>query len=171
MIFVRSPVFGSIEEYLGANTQAYYDVLGEVGRRSWQPELDARPWLRFCLTAHLRQARTTLQRVKESERLWGDLEQLTGSMTLPERTIDVLFDAAIGFRVRNSTYRAEHAGEITEGVASRDLGQLVKAGLLDPRGEKRGRYYVGSPRLLDVQRAIIQARDPRDDSDPFAATP
>lgn len=168
---ILSPVFGSIEEYLGANTQAYYDVLGIVGAGSWQPALDARPWLRFCLTAHLRQARTTLQRVKESERLWGDLEQLTTSTTLPERTIDVLFDAAIGFRVRNSTYRAVHAGEITEGVASRDLGQLVKAGLLDPRGEKRGRYYVGSRRLLDLQRAIISARDPRDDSDPFAATP
>ena len=30
-------MFGSIEEYLGANTQAYYDVLGTVGEGSWQP--------------------------------------------------------------------------------------------------------------------------------------
>jgi len=51
----------SVEEYLGRNTQAYYDVLGEVGRGSWHPENDARPWIRFNLTAHLRQARTMLR--------------------------------------------------------------------------------------------------------------
>ena len=46
----------------------------------------------------------------------------------------------------------------------------VKAGLLDPRGEKRGATTSGSPRLMAVQREIIDARDPRDDSDPFGAT-
>ncbi|MGH3922627.1 MAG: Fic family protein, partial [Pseudonocardiaceae bacterium] len=55
---VVSPVFMSVEEYLGHNTQAYYDVLAEVGGGSWQPQRDTRPWLRFNLTAHLWQART-----------------------------------------------------------------------------------------------------------------
>lgn len=32
-----APVFSSIEEYLGRNTQAYYDILAEVGRGSWNP--------------------------------------------------------------------------------------------------------------------------------------
>ena len=61
------PLFMSIEEYLGRNTQKYYDVLAEVGRGSWQPGNDARPWIRFILTAHLRQARTMLRRVRETE--------------------------------------------------------------------------------------------------------
>src|SRR5687767_8009543 len=47
---IVAPVFSSIEEYLGRNTQAYYDVLAEVGQGAWNPERDARPWLRFCLT-------------------------------------------------------------------------------------------------------------------------
>lgn len=168
---ILSPVFCSIEEYLGRDTAAYYAVLGQVGQGSWQPELDARPWIRFCLTAHLRQARTTLRRVKESERLWGELEELTGRLGLPERTIPLLFDAAIGFRVRNSTYRAMHEDEITDGTASRDLKQLVDAGLLAPHGEKRGRHYTGSSQLRDLWRTIAAARDPRDDSNPFADAP
>jgi Fic family protein len=40
---ILSPVFCSIEEYLGRNTQAYYDVLAQVGHGSWDPEGDAIP--------------------------------------------------------------------------------------------------------------------------------
>ena len=54
---ILSPVFCSIEEYLGRDTQTYYDVLAEVGAGSWHPERNATPWIRFILTAHLRQAR------------------------------------------------------------------------------------------------------------------
>jgi hypothetical protein len=41
-----SPGFASIEEYLGRNTLAYYDVLAEVGQRSWSPHREAGPWVR-----------------------------------------------------------------------------------------------------------------------------
>jgi Fic family protein len=169
---VLAPVFMSIEEYLGRNTQRYYDVLGEVGRGSWQPGNDARPWVRFILTAHLRQARTMLRRIRETERLWVRIEDLIRSTGLPERVMPVLFDAASGLRVRNATYRASlaDAGEaaISEQTASRDFQRLVEAGLLRPAGEKRARSYSGSPGLLGLQRDIAAARDSRDDSDPFA---
>lgn len=36
-------------------------------------------------------------------------------------------------------------------VASRDLGILVKAGYLLPKGEKRGRLYMASPRLVEIR--------------------
>lgn len=167
---ILSPVFSSIEEYLGRNTEAYYDVLAEVGGGIWQPHRDARPWLRFTLTAHLRQARTVVRRVKESERLWLDLERLVKKKGLPERALTVLWDAAMGYRVRNVTYRAaaeEMGDDMTEQVASRDLRQLVDTDLLAARGEKRGRYYVATEELRKIRRAIIDARDPRDDADPF----
>ncbi|MGA8458520.1 MAG: Fic family protein [Streptosporangiaceae bacterium] len=168
---ILAPVFMSIEEYLGRNTQAYYDVLSEVGRGSWQPGNDVRPWLRFTLTAHLRQARTMLIRVRETQRLWADLEQLTQKRDLPERMLPLLYDAAMGLRVRNATYRAslEESGEepITEQTASRDLQRLVQAGLLVPRGQKRGRLYAGAPAVTGLRQAIIASRDPRNDSDPF----
>lgn len=168
---VLSPVFMSVEEYLGRNTQAYYDVLAEVGGGSWQPRRDTRPWLRFNLTAHLRQARTVLQRVRESERMWTELEEIVRVNKLPERSIMALFDAALGLRVRNATYRSYYADtsdEITEATATRDLRKLVSSGLLEPRGEKSGRHYVPQAELVDMRRRIVSAREPRDNTDPFA---
>ena len=170
---VLASVFMSVEEYLGRNTQAYYQVLGEVGRGSWHPDSDARPWIRFILTAHLRQARTMLRRVRETERLWVSIDDIRRSTALPERVMSVLFDAASGLRVRNATYRAnlKDAGDdvISEQTASRDLQRLVEAGFLRPLGEKRARFYAGSPGLMQLRRDIINSRDPRDETDPFAA--
>lgn len=167
---VLSPMFMSIEEYLGRNTQSYYNVLARVGGGSWQPDRDARPWIRFILTAHLRQARTMLRRVSESERMWSELERLVSARGLPERTIMALFDATIGLRVRNATYRSyfqDGPDKITEATASRDLRQLVEAKLIAPKGESRGRYYVARSELSMIREAVVSMRDKRDDSDPF----
>jgi Fic family protein len=169
---VLSPVFMSIEEYLGRNTQSYYDVLAQVGGGAWQPERDTQPWIRHILTAHLRQARTMLRRINESERMWSELERVVSTRHLPERTIMALFDATIGLRVRNATYRSyfeDGAEEITEVTATRDLKQLVEADLLEPRGERRGRFYVARPGLVSIRSMVVSARNKRDDSDPFAA--
>jgi Fic family protein len=168
---VLSPVFMSVEEYLGRNTQAYYDVLAEVGGGSWQPQRDARPWLRFTLTAHLRQARTMLRRVRDSERMWIELERTAQELRLPDRTVSALFDAVSGLSVRNATYRAYFADspdEITEATATRDLQKLVQADLLEARGERRGRHYIARPALTAVRQRVVRAGPPRDDSDPFA---
>ena len=156
------PEFSSIEEYLGRNTEAYYKVLAEVGQGRWQPQDDARPWVRFCLTAHFHQAHTVLRRTKEYAHVWDNLEILTRKHGLPERTAMALHDATFGFRVRNSTYRA--AAEVSSNLASRDLRQLANKGLLIPRGERRGRYYIAS----DVLRKIRdQSREARVTEDPF----
>lgn len=166
-----SPVFMSVEEYLGRNTRAYYEVLAAVGGGSWQPHREARPWIRFMLTAHLRQAGTMLRRVTESERMWLALERLVEERRLPERTIMALFDATIGLRIRNATYRAyfeDGPDEITEATASRDLRLLVEANLIEPRGQKRGRVYIARPDLRAIHSEVIADRNPRDDADPFA---
>ena len=169
---VLSPVFISIEEYLGRNTLKYYDVLAQVGAGAWHPRNDARPWVRFTITAYLRQARTMLVRIKETERLWVDLERLVRERGFPERMLLPLYDATMGFRVRNATYRAslEDAleGQITEPTASKDLQRLVEGDLLVPHGQKRARFYTASDRVMDIRRALVAGRDRRDDADPFA---
>jgi Fic family protein len=168
-----SPVFCSVEEYLGANTQAYYDILAAVGQGAWKPQNDTRPWIRFILTAHLRQARTTLLRAQEVERIWLELDKLIANRGLNPRSTVALYEAMIGFRVRNATYRAtihsDDGEEITEAAASRDLKQLQDAGLLIPHGEKRGRYYTAGDDLRAIIRTLVAARSPRDNTDPFAA--
>lgn len=159
-----SPHFCSIEEYLGRNTQSYYDVLAEVGAGSWHPQRNARPWLRFCLRAHYHQALTLLRRSREIQRLWDELEALVHKRGLPDRSVLALVDAAVGLKVRNTSYRA--AAEINEVVAGRDLKSLVDAGLLLKRGENRGRHYEAAEEILAIRRKTAEARTRW--PDPFA---
>ncbi|MCL2471765.1 MAG: Fic family protein [Propionibacteriaceae bacterium] len=165
-----SPVFLSVEEYLGRNTSAYYDVLAETGAGSWNPSRDTRAWIRFMLTAHLRQARTYQQRVHDYERLWVELARMLGRGD-EFRALPSLMDAALGLRVTRATYSKladDNDDTISDQSATRDLRELVDQGLLVPHGEKRGRYYSGSPTLRAVWGDIVKARPHRDDTDPFA---
>jgi Fic family protein len=169
---IVSPVFSSIEEYLGRNTRSYYDVLAEVGAGSWQPSNDSRPWIRYTLTAHLRQARTVLRRTKEIEEIYIELDRLINRYGLPERTMEALFDASTGLRVRRAVYRAilqsQTDDPVSEPTATRDLQTLSNHGLLIPHGERRGRYYTAGKEIKDIRRRVTGRRNPRDDSDPFA---
>jgi Fic family protein len=168
---IVAPVFSSVEEYLGRNTDAYYDVLAEVGQGAWHPERDARPWVRFMLTAHYRQAKTHLRRIQEIEHLFSACSALAEQHRLPERCATGMSEVALGFRLRNSSYRAVvemSAGEqISELTATRDLQAMVKAGLLVPRGQTRARHYVAAQSVTELRDKIRRERPPKDDYDPF----
>jgi len=171
---ILAPAWCSIEEYLGANTQRYYDVLARVGEGRWNPGNDARLWVRFCLEAHYIQALSVLRRVRESERMWTDLEAvLQATSALPERSIHGLFDATLGLRVRNASYRSvlERFGaeEISHQVATSDLRTLVEAGLLKQHGKKRGTYYVAAEPLLEIRNRARERRQPLDVKSLFIA--
>ena len=156
------PNFVSIEEYLGRNTQQYYDVLLDVGKGRWNPERDAKPWIRFCLRAHYIQATTIKRRLRVIQRVWEALEIEIKNRELPERAIPALAEAAWGLRIRNAGYR--RAADVSSQVASRDLTSLVKVGLLQMKGGGRGAYYVAS----DVLRAIYsRCAEPKRVEDPF----
>lgn len=168
---IMAPIFSSIEEFLGHNTELYYDVLAQVGEGHWSPHRDARPWLRFCLTAHYHQARTQLRRIEETERLYTACGELARNRRLPERTTGALVEAAYGLRLTHTSYK--RIVELTEGetisrlTASRDLRALVDAKLLQPIGQTRARYYLGEPSLHEQQARIRSTRVPRENSDPF----
>ena len=161
---IQSATFLSIEEYLGANTPAYYSVLGEVGSGGWHPENDARPWLRFALTAQYRQAKTLEKRIRESEHLWEEIDLVREKAGLDERTLGSLYTAAWGLRVRRRDHLA-YAPHISERAATSDLLKLVEAGLIIPVGERRGRFYVAGDILKELR---SRTRDPeRSNPDPF----
>jgi Fic family protein len=150
---ILEPQFSSIEEYLGRNTEGYYSILAQVGHGRWSPESDAHTWVRYCLEAHYIQATSVLRRVQESETLWSRLDQIRAKHRLPERTISALFDAAIGLRIRNSSYRSTLRGydeEISNQLATGDLRAMVQAGLLRQLGAKRGTYYVAADPLKKI---------------------
>lgn len=156
---ILDPTFCSIEEFLGAraNTELYYSVLGTVGGGAWHPENDARPWIRFCLTAHLQQAMTVQRRTTEIAKLWGDLEDELRSRRLPDRMLAAVYEAAVGRRVKSSKYQKD-ADISSLQVASRDLSILVDQGLLVAQGENRGRYYTAAPELFKIRE---RNREPR----------
>ncbi|HEY6793345.1 MAG TPA: Fic family protein [Kineosporiaceae bacterium] len=161
---ILSPEFSSIEEWLGRNSTAYYEVLSQVGQGSWHPENDASPWVQFNLRAHHMQAQTVLDRVNEAEDLWTRLQALAAERRLPERTISALYEAALGLRVRRTRYQ-EEAG-VEDATAGRDLRIMAERSLLLPQGQTRGRYYVGSPELREIYRALRTER-PRRIVDPY----
>lgn len=168
---IMAPVFSSIEEYLGRNTQAYYEILGTAGQGAWCPDNDARPWVRFCLRAHFFQLRTQQRRIEETERLYHVCSELAARAGLPERVSGGLVEASYGLRLTHSTYKSiveVTAGEeISSLTASRDLRAMVDAHLLQPVGQTRGRHYV-SEEILKAERAKVQStRAPKETSDPF----
>ena len=160
---ILAPEFSSIEEYLGRNTQAYYAVLAEVGGGSWQPQRDARPWVRFVLVAHYRQALTLARRIREADRLWEAIDKERGRLGLDQRCTGTLYNAAIGFRVR----RHDHISyaEVGDRVATSDLQHMTKTGLLVAVGERRGRTYVAGDSLKALRQPTREERKPI--PDPF----
>jgi Fic family protein len=161
---IVDPTYSSIEEYLGRNTEDYYSVLALVGQGSWHPGKDTRPWIRFNLTAHYRQAGTLLRRTRMIAKLWDDLEREIKTRKLPDRVITALSDAAMGYQVRSAHYRISN--DISAVLASRDLKNMVDAGLLESSGEKRGRTYSGSESLRKIW-FDIKAGEPKKITDPF----
>lgn len=158
---IISPQFASIEEYLGANTDGYYQVLADVGNGHWQPERDTRTWIRYALTAHYRQAQTLVRRANESERRWEAVSTEAKRLRLPDRAVPALFNASMGFRLRNASYR--ELAIVSDTLASRDLRLLVEAGTLGAVGAARGRYYQATPRLRALDQSIREARRPLED--------
>ena len=152
-----APEFSSIEEYLGQNTPDYYQVLQTVADGKWRPERDTRPWIRFCLMAHHQQAMTLLRRAREMMNLWERVEEIVKSKRLPERVISILVDAAIGHRVRNSSYRKLNG--VSDQVASRDLKKITGAGLLIPQGTARGRIYTASEEIKKIREATRERKE------------
>lgn len=168
---VMSPEFCSIEEYLGHNTTDYYAVLNQVSEGSWSPHLDANPWVRFCLTAHYRQAGTLLRRIHETEALWDRCEQLARTHRLSARVVPALCDGAHGWRLRRSLYvklvKSSLGEDVTDATATRDLRGLVDAGLFVVVGERRGRQYFPADELQAAWEALRAQRVPVADDDPY----
>lgn len=166
-----SPVFSSIEEYLGRNTAAYYAVLTETAAGSWSPERSSRPWIEFCLTAHYRQASALRRRIDRFQALWDRCEQIAARSRIPDRTIDALMQAARGWRLNRSLYmsivRSASGEEISDAMATRDLAAMATAGLLEPVGEKRGRHYLPSESLRALEQEIRAMQPARPAIDPY----
>ena len=149
----------------GANTDDYYAALALTGHGSWQPRDDARLWISFNLRAHHMQAQTVAQRVREAGTTWTELDALIAEHSLPERSIDAMFEAVLGYRVRRATYLKRTGVESQ--TATRDLAALAGSGVLIPHGTGRGRFYTAGEPLRQIQQSRRARRTPLTDPYPW----
>lgn len=165
---IINPEFCSIEEQIGYVRDDYYTVLQDVGGKTWDPMRDARPFVQFCLKAHLQQARYLELIGRRIGKIYGDLQNELARRGLPERLVEALVDAGLGLRVRNVTYRK--MAKLTEQQASKDLKVLADSGLLVPKGQNRGRYYLPGEIVQEIRKnaEIALPRTNVRQNDPFA---
>jgi hypothetical protein len=102
------------------------------------PTGDPREVLQTTAAAHL-------QRCREAEQRWFAVTRALAAAHLSDRMAGPCWAAAAGLPLTNTSYRAAAAivrpRPISEQQASRDLGALVDAGLLQPTGRTRDRTY------------------------------
>jgi Fic family protein len=152
-----APEFVSIEEYLGRNTDAYYATLEKVQGGSYQPERDAAPWIRFCVQAHLYQARRRLAQLAEAGKRWSFLEQLVEQRKWPDRLV-IALEQSVFAGVDRASYAAE--AEVSAPTASNDFRRLQDAGLIVQQGRGPTTRYVASETLrADLHRQLVVAAD------------
>ena len=112
-------------------TSTCYTLREFRDKGAWSPQNSALPWIRFCLAAHDRQARTVLRRIRELEALWDACEQLARRHRPAPRTVGALVDAARGWRLRRSLYvaitKATADEAISDAAATSNLAAMVRA--------------------------------------------
>lgn len=162
---IIEPAFSSVEEWLGHNTDDYYQVLAITGQGSWRPRPDANLWVAFNIRAHHMQAQTVARRVAEASAIWHQLDTLVQTHGLPDRVAELLYEAVLGYRLRRSGYMK--MAEIEKHTATRDLGRLADLGLLNPQGETRGRHYTAGERLRELREECRKRRQPLADPYPW----
>ncbi|HEX7245605.1 MAG TPA: Fic family protein [Solirubrobacterales bacterium] len=142
-----SPEFGSIEEYLGRHTEAYYAALNEAHGPAYDPARDASGWIAFCVEAHLAQARQRLNQIEDAALRWSRLEDLVASRGWPERLVIALEQSLMG-GVDRSSFTTE--ADVSTATATADFRRLLDAGLVDLRGRGPSTSYVATEQLRRV---------------------
>ena len=162
---IIEPIFSSIEEWLGHNTDDYYRVLAVTGGGAWNPGKNTTLWLKFSVRAHVMQASTHVRRFDETNQVFTDLTQALTTAGLPERMTDALYETSLGFTLTRGWYVDHiHVGPRT---ATRDLATLVEEGFLDAFGATKERTYAAGERVRTIMERIRAQREPLDDPYPW----
>jgi Fic family protein len=161
---ILDPEFSSLEKSIARDRAGYRESLADLGP-AWDPGADARPFLRFCLAAHLRQAERALDDARRMSAVWAEAEQEIRRQRLPERVTSALADAAFAGHVDRAAYR--QWARVDERTARADLEQLVDRGVLAGSRERRRLVYHAGPVARDIRGRVWAAHPLRRFEDPF----
>lgn len=144
-----APELASVEEYLAAHTQQYYDALQVAHGAIYDPSLDAAPWVQFCLQAHVATATLRIEQLRAATRRWATLEDLVETRRWPDR-LTIALEQALTSGLDRAAYVAE--ADVSDATASADLRRLVDAGFLVSEGAGRSTRYGPSDQLRELVR-------------------
>jgi hypothetical protein len=95
----------------------------------------------------------------------GRTRQLIAEHDLPERAMDAMFDAVLGYRVRRASYLKR--ADVTDQTATRALAAMASEGVLTAYGNGRDRYYTAGKPLRQIQERRRARRTPLRDPYPW----
>ena len=162
---ILEPEFCSLEDYIARNRPAYAESLSDVGRITWDPEgSDARPFVRFCLTAHLHQAEGVLGHARRTTYIWAEARREVQKRALPDRVTVAVADAALLGETDPASYREWTGGSVR--LTRNDLQRLVDERLLIRADGHRNAYQAG-PVVQEICKQAWAAHPARPLLDPF----
>lgn len=142
-----APELASIEEYLAAHTQDYYDALQAAHGEVYDPTRSAAGWVEFCLHAHETTGRRRVVQLRDAARRWSALERVVDARGWPDRLV-IALELALTTGLDRASYTAE--SDVSEATASNDLRRLLDAGLLHSEGAGRATRYGPTPQLREA---------------------
>jgi Fic family protein len=138
--------FTSLEEWWGRHRATYYGAFACLGRH-FDPNTDVTPFVEAHVGAQLSQVRALDLRRRVERRIWTALEEIVEDAHMQPRVVNALWDAFFERTLTAGYYMP--LAEISRATATSDFAAVVAAGLLEPRGERRGRHYLPAQRLYE----------------------
>lgn len=143
LLLQRSP-FGfnrllSLESYMFDIRDDYIDAIERTLGTTFEPDYDATPWLDFFTAALKLHVDWLVAHLTDWHRMMQDLHDDGAGLGLTPRQVDGHIYAIQANQMTRSDYM--HVTGVSAATASRDLNELVMAGLLSAEGKTRARVY------------------------------
>ena len=143
LILQRSP-FGfrkllSLEGYLSQERERYLGAVERTLGTQYRPEYDATPWLEFFALAWHQHVQEFAAGLIEWHRKMQDVYSSAAEKGWTARQADGLVMAFQAGKITRPDY--VEITRVSPVTASRDLAEMVEAGMLLPVGQTRARFY------------------------------
>lgn len=138
----------SLDAQLDLDRPAYFDAIRQALGRSYEPGYDATPFVVYFVRSITRAADHVLARLRGLGEVMVEIRRAVATGAIPPAMIDGLGFAWVNRHIRAGDY-IRLTGRSPQ-ATTRDLAAAVEGGWLRATGERRGRYYVLGPKLLET---------------------